>query len=94
MRRHPHIVYARFWGRLRQPQTFIEAVKPLVDRLNAFYATVQSQFAPDEFTRTTDSLHFYTSVLVVEKKPKTQPVEVCYGSVADFRYVGPSLSGR
>jgi hypothetical protein len=83
-----------FGGGYRQPQTFIESVKPLVDRLNAFYGTEQSQFAPDEFTRTTDSLHFYTSVLVVEKKPKTPSVDVCYGSVADFRYIGPSISGR
>jgi hypothetical protein len=83
-----------FGGGYRQPQTFIEYVKPLVDRLNAFYGTDQSQFAPDEFTRTTGSLHFYTSVLVIEKKPKTPPEQACYGSVADFRYIGPSLSGR
>jgi cephalosporin hydroxylase len=83
-----------FGGGYRQSQTFIEFVKSLIDRLNAFYDTDQSQFAPDEFSRTTDSLHFYTSVLVIEKKLKTPPVEVCYGSVANFRYIGPSLSGR
>jgi cephalosporin hydroxylase len=83
-----------FGGGYRQSQTFIEFVKSLIDRLNAFYDTDQSQFAPDEFSRTTDSLHFYTSVLVIEKKLKTPPMEVCYGSVANFRYIGPSLSGR
>jgi hypothetical protein len=90
-----HTSYTPVFGDgYRQPQTFIESVKSLVDRLNAFCFTDQSQFAQDEFARTTDSLHFYTSVLVIEKKPKTPPVEVCYGSVADFRYIGPSLSGR
>jgi cephalosporin hydroxylase len=83
-----------FDGGYRQPQTFIESVKLLVDRLNAFYSSDQSQFAPDEFTLTTDSLHFYTSAVVIEKKPRTQPEEVFYGSIAPFRYVAPSLSGR
>jgi hypothetical protein len=83
-----------YGGGYRQPQTFIESAKSLIDRLNAFYGQDQSQFAPDEFTRTTDSLHFYTSVLVIEKKPRTPPEEVRYGNVADFRYIAPSLSGR
>jgi hypothetical protein len=86
-----------FGGGYGQPQTFIESVKPLIDRLNAFSTQNQSQLTnltPDEFTRTTDSLHFYTSVVVIEKKPRVQPEEVYYGSVAEFRYIGPSLSGR
>ena len=83
-----------FGGGYRQPQTFIETVKPLIDRLNAFHSPDQSQLAPDDFTRTTDSMHFYDSVLVIEKKPRAQPEQVTYGSIADFRYVAPSLSGR
>ena len=83
-----------FGGGYRQPQTFIEKVKPLVDRLNAFHSVDRSQFAPDDFTRTTDSLHFYTSVVVIERKPRVLPEEVTYGSIADFRYIAPSRSGR
>ena len=60
--RHPDFAILVDDGRHRIPaaQTFIESVKSLIDRLNAFYGTDQSQFSPDEFTRTTDSLHFYT----------------------------------
>ena len=84
----------QFGGGYRQPQTFIEKAKSLVDRLNAFHSTDQQQFAPDDFTRTTDSMHFYTSVVVFEKKLRVLPAEVTYGSVADFRYIAPSRSGR
>ena len=83
-----------FGGGYGRPGTFIELAKTLVDRLNAFHSKDLSQFAPDDFTRMTDSLHFYDSVLVIEKKPRPEPDEVMYGSVADFRYVGPSLSGH
>lgn len=83
-----------FDGGYRQPQTFIEGVKQLIDRLHAFYSTDLSQLAPDNFTRTADSIHFYHSALVIEKKPQALPQEVTYGSVADFRYIAPSLSGR
>lgn len=84
----------RFGGGYRQPQTFVETVKLLIDRLNAFHSTDYSQLVPDDFTRTTDSMHFYDSVVVIEKKPRAQPREVTYGSVAAFRYIAPSLSGR
>ena len=83
-----------FGGGYRQPQTFIETVKPLIDRLNAFHSPDQSQLAPDDFTRTTDSLHFYDSVLVIEKRAREAPEPVNYGSIADFRYIAPSLAGR
>jgi len=83
-----------FGGGLKQPQTFIESVKPLIDRLHAFHSTNLSELAPDEFTRTTDSLHFYDSVLVIEKKAHAQPETVAYGSTSAFRYIAPSLSGE
>jgi hypothetical protein len=83
-----------FGGGYRQPQTFIETVKPLIDRLNAFHSTDLSQLAPDDFTRMTDSMHFYDSVLVIEKKLRARPEQVTYGSIAHFRSIAPSLSGR
>jgi hypothetical protein len=83
-----------FGGGYRQPHTFIETVKPLIDHLNAFHSPDHSQLAPGDFTRTTDSMHFYDSVLVIEKRPRGPPEQVSYGSIADFRYIAPSLSGR
>jgi hypothetical protein len=84
-----------FGGGYGQPQTFIETVKPLIDRLNAFHSSDPSRLAPDDFTRTTDSLHFYDNVVVIEKSVRPQkPETVVYGSVSPFRYIGPSLSGE
>jgi len=83
-----------FGGAYRQPHTFIETVKRLVDRLNAFHSLDLSQLAPDDFTRTTDSIHFYDSVVVIEKKARTRPEQVIYGSIAEFHYTAPSRSGR
>lgn len=82
-----------FGGGLRKPNTFIETVKSLVDRLNAFHSVDHSQLEPDDFTRTTDSMHFYDSVVVIEKKARTEPEQVVYGSVGPFGYVAPSVSG-
>jgi hypothetical protein len=83
-----------FGGGYQGSQTFIEAVKPLIDRLNAFHSSDLSRLAPDEFTLTTDSLHFYDSVVVIEKRPRAKPETVAYGSVSAFRYIAPSLSGE
>jgi hypothetical protein len=82
------------FGGYRQPHTFIERVKPLIDRLNAMHSPDPAQLAADEFTRTTDSMHFYDSVLVIECKPRTRVQQVLYGSVAEFKYVGGSVPGR
>jgi hypothetical protein len=83
-----------FDGGYMEPQTFIEASKQLIDRLHAFYTADPSRLKPDDFTRSADSLHFYHSMVVIEKKPQTVPRDMTYGSVREFRYVAPSLSGR
>lgn len=88
-----HTSYApRFGGGLRRPGTFIELAKSLIDQLNAFNSRDRTALAPDEFTRTTDSLHFYDGVVVIEKRQRTPPEEVAYGSIAPLRYVEPSIT--
>jgi hypothetical protein len=80
-----------FGGGLGQPHTFIEKVKQLIDRLHAFHSQDLSRLAPDEFTHATDSIHFYDSIVVIEKKPRLRPQHRLYGSLAKFRYVGSSV---
>ncbi len=90
-----HSSYLReYGGGYRRPDTFMESVKPLVDRLNAYYSQDPSRFAPDEFTRTTDSMHFYDSVLVIEKGAHPPPQDMKYGRKALFHYGAPSLAVR
>jgi hypothetical protein len=88
-----HSSYApQFGGGIGKPGTFIDAMKSLVDRLHAWNSPDPSRLAPDDFTRSTDSLHFYDSVVVIEKRPREAPRQVVYGNRAVLRYGGPSIA--
>ena len=54
-----------FGGGLREPGSFIERAKSLVDQLNADHA--RGALAADAFTRETLSISFYDSMVVFEK---------------------------
>jgi cephalosporin hydroxylase len=60
-------------GGYRREGSFVEFSKGLVDRLYAWYSFEPERFVIDALTRSTYALHFYDSVLVVEKKPIEQP---------------------
>jgi len=62
-----------FGGGHRREETFLEYGKALVDRLYGWYSRDHSVLTADEFTRATYALHFYDSVLVIEKSPKAPP---------------------
>lgn len=63
-----HTNYWPEWkGGLERPGTFIEFSKKLVDALNGFHIRPQGS-VPPSITQSTHSLHYYDSVLVVEKQ--------------------------
>jgi cephalosporin hydroxylase len=62
-----------YGGGHRRPGTFIEYSKGRVDRLHAWYSEQPEAFAVDALTRSTYALHFYDSVLVIEKRPIEAP---------------------
>lgn len=64
---------APFGGGYGKDGTFIQYTKALVDRLHAWYSTEPERFAVDQFTRSTYALHFYDSIVVVEKRPIEEP---------------------
>lgn len=69
-----HTSYWRdFDGGYREPKSFVEFTKGLVDQLNAYHSRDAHSFAPSVFTRTCDSLHFYDSIVVVEKRAREPP---------------------
>ena len=75
-----HTSYVKsFGGGFRDPGTFIEFSKRLVDQLNAWHSEGPSEFAVDDFTRTAFAMHYYDSVLVIEKRPLRKPVRVTAG---------------
>jgi hypothetical protein len=82
----PHGVYlcedlhtsyiARFGGALRKGGTFVERSKLLIDSLHGFWQDapeVDKALRSDAFTRSAFGLHFYDSVVVIEKRPMSEP---------------------
>ena len=66
-------VAPQYEGGYRRAGTFLEYSKSLIDRLYAWYSYEPERFAVDALTRSTYALHFYDSVLVIEKRPVEAP---------------------
>jgi cephalosporin hydroxylase len=66
-------VAPQYGGGYRRAGTFLEYAKGLVDQLYAWYSSEPERFAVNAFTRSTYALHFYDSVLVIEKRPMQAP---------------------
>ena len=60
-------------GGLRRPGTFIEYSKNLVDQLSAWHSKGADGLEVDAFTRSAHSMHFYDSMLVIEKRRMEPP---------------------
>ncbi|MFY9314097.1 MAG: class I SAM-dependent methyltransferase [Burkholderiales bacterium] len=76
-----HTSYApNFGGGYRRDGTFVEYAKGLVDRLHAWYSFEPARFAVDALTRSTYALHFYDSVLAIEKRPIAEPQQSMTGT--------------
>jgi len=71
--------WKQFGGGFRHQNTFIEVMKGLVDQLNAFCTKDPNSFMPSTFTRSAASMHFYDSIVVIEKQLRDQPERVICG---------------
>jgi len=83
-----HTSYWPDWGGGHgKRQTFIEYGKRLIDHLHAWHSLQPNRFPPNDYTKSVHGLHFYDSVLVVEKRPISKPVHVQtgIGTVRKFR---------
>lgn len=64
--------WKRYGGGYRNPSSFIEYSKNFIDFINAWHAE-DRQLQVNDITRSAYSLHYYDSVLVIEKKAITPP---------------------
>jgi hypothetical protein len=64
--------WIEYGGGHKRQGTFIEYSKNFIDQLNAHHSD-QMGFGPSNFTQSVDSIHFYDSILVVEKKKRDKP---------------------
>ncbi len=76
-----HTSYWReYGGGLRAHSTFMQFAKHLVDELNAYHSRDPQSFVPGPFTQATRSIHFYDSIVVIEKGLHPQPEQVQSGA--------------
>ena len=64
--------WIKYGGGYKRKGTFIEYTKDLIDKLNAYHSE-QDSLQVSEFTKSTNSLHFYDGIFIVEKKPRKKP---------------------
>jgi hypothetical protein len=70
-----------YGGGHKRKGTFIEYSKSFIDSLNAFHSE-QSSLPVTEFTKSVNSLHYYDSILVIEKRRRTKPYHTKTGSLS------------
>ena len=70
-------VHTSYWkgygGGHKRVGTFIEYSKNFIDKLNAYHSR-QKSLPVSSFTRSVDSIHYYDSIVVIEKRPKSEPI--------------------
>ncbi len=69
-----------YGGGYRREGTFLEYSKALVDRLYGWHSREPNRLTVDDMTRTTFALHFYDSILVMEKRPMEPPQSTMTGT--------------
>jgi hypothetical protein len=68
-----------FGGGYREPGSFVEYSKRLIDQLNAWHSREPGAFGVDDYTRAAYAMHYYDSVLAIEKRPVTPPRKITTG---------------
>jgi hypothetical protein len=70
-------LHTSYWkhynGGYRNPSTFIEYSKRLIDELHAWHSRDPESFLLTPFTQSATSMHFYDSILVIEKQLREKP---------------------
>ena len=75
-----HTSYMKFYGGgYKKSKSFIEFSKNFIDKLHAWHT---KEISIDSFVKTTHSLHFYDSILVLEKRKMSAPFDVKSGTPA------------
>ncbi len=87
--------WKKFGGGYRRANTFIEYSKRFIDGLHAWHSQSPA-LKVDAFTRSAHSLHYYDSILVIEKRAIAAPTHRTTGSasIPDLGTLDKSLRGK
>ena len=72
--------WQNFGGGYKNPKSFIEYSKNFIDSINA-WQSYNDDLPVNEFTKSTYALHYYDSVLVIEKKRIQSPEVIMTGNI-------------
>lgn len=72
--------WIEYGGGHKRRGTFIEYSKNFIDYLNAYHSQ-QKTLLINNFTKSVDSIHYYDSIIVIEKKKKEKPFHEKTGNV-------------
>ena len=70
--------WERFGGKYKDDSTFVEYSKNFVDYINAWHSE-SSELEENAYSRTMHGVHYYTSMLVIEKEKIGYPRELMIG---------------
>ncbi|MCF8459091.1 MAG: class I SAM-dependent methyltransferase [Flavobacteriales bacterium] len=77
-------LHTSYWlaygGGHKRRGTFIEYSKNFIDHLNAHHSE-QFSLKPNHFTKSVDSIHYYDSIMVVEKRKREKPYHEKTGNI-------------
>jgi len=74
-----------YGGGYKRRGTFIEYSKNLIDFLNAFYSE-QSSLKVNNFTISVKAIHFYDSIVIIEKEQRSKPKRLTTGKTTISNY--------
>ncbi len=74
-----------YGGGHKRKGTFIEYSKNLIDYINAYFSE-QSSLKVNNFTQSTKAIHFYDSMVIIEKSPKEKPKRLSTGKASITNY--------
>ncbi|NNV54318.1 class I SAM-dependent methyltransferase [Limnovirga soli] len=77
---HTSYMYA-YHGGIKKSSSFIEYSKNFIDFIHAWHSESKSVFDINYFTKSAYAVHFYTGIVVVEKKPMQAPKDIQRGNL-------------
>lgn len=87
--------WIKYCGGFKSKGSFIEYSKNFIDYLHAFHSE-QKSLKPSYFTKSVNSIHYYDSIIVIEKKLRDVPYDSQTGvaSIDDFWETNNNFSGK
>jgi hypothetical protein len=76
--------WLKYGGGYKRRGTFIEYTKNFIDFLNAYHSQ-QNALKVNKFTESVDSIHYYDSILVIEKRKRVKSAAEMTGNIS-FQY--------